>query len=649
MRTSTALLGLLALLALGPGCSDDDTGQNDKENQNHGGPVQWSLSVSATRLDPACPCLDVKVEAKAQDTSGAPLAGQEAWVRTESGFDVETDRIRTGPDGKAVFRVTSHRLEAGPVTLQDDAGRVLARTELDLRGAVRVSLTTANETFVATGARADILVSVADPHGPVHGAQVLISLSPDRTEELLGPDEATTDGSGVATFPWHTQRAGWVDVTVRVGGIEDPFENLGFWGPQHWISGRVEVSQEFAHLEWPRIGLLRMDLVALRDTGVVGEPWELLSESVDLVAASRLSYDLYLPLVVPEQDFFQPEDPNYDLPEDLRAAAYAVVVYDDVGSIQGTMDASDELLAISGELPYLVFLKGTLPDEWQDLAGPNFNLAFAPLGGGFRFQSWEDWQEAMDLEVTSAPVHKAWVRGAVRFETPPASDWRVELWAAEPEVLGTDALFDPAHHQVLDSAPVTGSATTFALEFPDGAPQTPWYGQWASSLGPFVANPIVIVAYADGNGNGTYDAGETLALPHEPWGIFGPLYLYVHRGFDWILHFFVPGFHSGYLAMLLPQDYAIDLVDAQNGRFHVDPTGIPQDFDHVAFRIERRTEFGNSVLASGRDLSVDHVTGWMTTSEDLSEVQPGDWLVITKELQAARFQEVSEPVVFVVR
>jgi hypothetical protein len=645
LRNCALFCVALALSAGWAACGDDSGGGGPRPDGQ-----QTSIEGGAAIYN-VDGLLEVPVTVTVRDTDANPLGGVRVELDildTGLGTVVEADGLTSDASGTAVFHVTSDTFGQTEVAVlfpnYSDSTSPTSSVEFTLSG----SLSTGAPLPAPPGATVDATVMLEDGAGPL--AAVDISLLSDRSSDTVDPTSQPTDAAGQALFVLYAEETGTATMSVAVGDLNGTqvLDTVDFYGPS--ISGQLTFDQSFGVLEAPRIGLLWVDFENW-ESGL-GDPQELISTAVAVSADNPTGYTLHLPLGCPPEHLYHPDEPG--LPADFELAPYMVVVYDDVGVTLGSMDSGDRLVGMNLTLPHVAYFSGTLPEIPGD-ANVGFNMMTFQQEGDPIWHPWTDWADVMDVAVTMAAVPALTLSGEVTFgdQFTAGDEWTLAAVLFDAVTFEGGNPFDPANHEVFVTTTVvyeTNDATAYNLAIADLAGHA-HYDDWAGQFGPLATvNSLMLFAYQDVNENGRPDFGnEPMAIPDQPWGVGGTFLWYFHPALDWLIHFFLPGIHEGYVLVRAPLEREITAINTTVGRLTLDED-IEPDHTAVSFKITRNVGGEDIIVVEGDDLD----TGVMipgnevTTNVDLSGVQIGDTLVITEVIDDMEILDPAQPLDFVI-
>ncbi len=581
------------------------------------------------------------------DSEGRPLSGQLVTLDASRTADIvqETDGLTTDSDGVTVFHVSTDTFGPGTfvATLPDRSLELSEQASVSF--ILQASTTFGEPTFDTRGATLGVDLVLTDAAGAVVGASV--TLLSDRASDSIQPASATTGPGGDASFVLTAIDQGDIGPSLEVSTLRGaiPLDPLTVEGPR--ISGEISFEQAFGVLTSPRVGLLYIDFDGWSD-GLIGAPAELTSVGIEIANGETVGYSLALPLIVPPEDPVHPNEGSF--PPDFELAVYIPVVYDDVGTVPGEMDAGDTLVAISSSLPVISWLQGTMPDTVPG-SQEGYNMMEMPSGQTDpAIFSWDDWAHQLDLSITMAAVPDGDVGGTIHFGStiPAGTDMYMELVLLDPAAMEAGNPWDPANHAVLANLPFTyvaGTDVPWSMALPD-LPQDPHYDTWTTSLGGGLdLSWLAIILYADVNQNGQWDPGSEPAYsPEQPFGI-GQIWLwYMHPGMDWIFGVAYGTIHPGWVVARMPLELHVLEVFPATGRLRLDDTVEP-GHTGIAFEVRRDVAGEEVVILSGADLDTGIVeSDEVWTTEDVTLVQPGDRLVITQVIDDTEHLPLDSPV-----
>lgn len=642
LRFLTAVVCAAALGALGAACGGDSIGGGAEPSDAH-----CSVVAGDVLYDSSSGRLTSTVTVTVADDSGNRLSGHLVTLDASRTVDTvyETAGLVTDADGEVVFHVSSDTFGPGgfTATLPDTPLELSQRATVDFT--LHATATYGDVVLIEGGAEVSVDVTLTDAAGAVGSATV--TLLSDRTSDAIDPADAVTSALGEASFTLTASDTGDAQPSLEVDGLQGalPLPTLGVYGPT--ISGDITFTDPYAVLNNPRVGLLWADVLHW-DSGFIGDPEELVSLPITIQNGDTVGYELRLPIDVPASHPVHPPDATM-LP-DFEFASYIAVVYDDVGTVPGQMDAGDILAAVDTTLPMVSWFQGTVPPSWTN-AGYGYNMMrFPEESGEPTIFVWDDWAGIMDLLVDMAEIPTAQLTGTIQFGAafPVGSELQLQLILVDPAVLqGGGNPLDPANHSVLDGQAVpysAGGTNPFSVALPD-LTQDPHFDSWAMSMpGGALLNWAYVVLYLDVNQSGTWDPGvEPLYSFDKPFGIDQLNLWYVHRGVDWMFNIRVGGVNPGYVLVRTPLEYDIEQIFPATGRFQLSDT-IEPGHTSVSFEVRRDIAGQETVVLSGTDLSTGSVeSNEVWTLGDVTQAQIGDKLVITEIIDDVEFLPFDTP------
>ena len=620
------------------GACGDDSGNRGRDPDD----AHCTVVAGDVLYDASSQRLTSTVTVTVADDAGNPLSGHRVTLDASRTVDTvdETEGLVTDAAGEAVFHVSADTFGLGGFTASlPDAS--LELTERALVNFVLGATAAYGEVaLIEAGAEVSVDITLSDAAGGV-GA-VMVTLLSDRASDAIAPSGATTSAAGEAFFTLTASETGDVQPRLEVDGLQGtlPLETLGVHGPT--VSGNVTFTEPYGVLSHPRVGLMWADFLGW-SSGLIGDPEELVSAPIALQNGDTVGYELALPINVPVGHPFHPLDAT-GLSADFKFASYLLVVYDDVGTVPGQMDADDILAAVDLALPTVSWFQGTAPQSWAN-ARYGYNMMELPEETGDpAVFLWDDWADDMDLVVDMAEIPTAELGGNIQFGTdlPAGSTLRLDLVLVDPAVIqGGGNVWDPANHSVLSSqnvAFVSGATVPFSIPLGD-LTQDSHFDSWAMSLAADVLlNWAFPMLYLDVNQNGRWDPGsEPLYTIDQPFGIDQLNLWYVHRGVDWMFNLMVGKLHPGYVLVRSPLEYGVEQIFPATGRLQLSGN-IEPGHTSVSFKVVREIGGEDVVVLSGTDLSTGTVeSNEVWTLGDVTQVQLGDRLIITEVTDGMEF------------
>lgn len=643
INAMVALLLGPAFGTLAPGCGGDSiSGGNPTDEQCTvvGGEVLYD---SVTRQ------LTSTVTVTVANANSSGLAGHLVTLDPSRSADtvVEVEGITTDETGEAVFHV--HTDSFGPGVFV--ATIVSSSLELSQRATVDFTLgaiaTYSDLTLTSEGGEVAVDIVLTDAAGAVVDAD--ITLVSNRADDAIEPSSATTGAGGDTSFLLTAAVGGDVGLSLEVSGLQGslPLDPTTIAGP--FISGEVTFTQPGGVLHSPRVGLFYLDFAGW-EGGLVGDPEELVSMDLTLVNGDTVAYELLLPFNVPANHLTHPDEPG--LPPDFQLATYFVVVYDDVGSTPGVMDAGDILAGMDSALPTVSWFSGTLPPG-MPFGQYGYNMMEMPQGQSDPvIYPWDDWADQMDLEVTMAEVTGGDLNGTIDFGSglPAGSELTLVILLVDPDELMAGNPWDPSNHSAIASLSASysaGGALPYTLPLPD-LTQDPHFDDWTMDMGGGgLLNWAIPILYHDANQNGQWDLGTELAYDVDrPFGIEQIFIWYLHRGGDWMLNLFFDGVHPGYSIVRMPLDLDVQQAFPATGRLQLSDN-IEPGHTGISFVVTREVAGDDVEVISGTDLNTGTVeSNEVWTLADVTLVQPGDKLTITEVIDQMEFLPLTTPADF---
>jgi hypothetical protein len=643
---TNAMLALLLALALGAlaiGCGDGSTiGGNPVDEQCTvvGGEVLYD---SVTRQ------LTSTVTVTVANADGIGLTGHLVTLDASRSTDtvVEVEGIATDETGEAMFHVHTDSFGQGvfAATLVGSSLELSQRATVDFT--LGASATYGDVTLTSEGGEVAVDIVLTDAAGAVVDADII--LVSDRADDVIEPSSATTGASGDASFLLTAAVGGEVRLSLEVSGLQGslPLDPSTIAGPS--ISGEVTFAQPGGVLYSPRVGLFYLDYTGW-ESGLVGDPEELASVDLTVANGDTVPYELLLPFNVPTAHLLHPDEPG--LPPDFQLASYIVVVYDDVGTVPGAMDAGDLLAGMDSDLPTVSWFSGTLPPGMPS-ARLGYNMMEMPSGQGApTIYPWDDWADQMDLEVTMAEVTGGDFNGTIDFGSglPSGSELTLAILLVDPDALFAGNPWDPANKSAIASLAASysaGGTLPYSLPLPD-LTQDPHFDSWTMNMGGgAVLNWAIPILYYDMNQDGQWDPGAEPAYGVDrPFGIEQIFIWYIHRGGDWMHNLHIEGIHPGYSIVRMPLEFDVQQIFPATGRLQLDDN-IEPGHSNISFVVTREVAGDDVEVISGSDLGTGTVeSNEVWTLADVTLVQPGDTLTITEVIDKVEFLPVSTPADF---
>ncbi len=633
-------LGLILALALSHAACGDDTGTDTVS------PERSSLTATPVRYD-ATGVLRTDLVVTLKDPEGNPVEGVRVVLQgtgVGTAPDVSPREASTDANGTAAFPV--ERTTIGQVEFMaqvPDAKVVLGPLTVDF--ALDVQLGVQPPELVPPGAVVRGTVTVSDGEGPVAGLHVRLIADPEPL--ALDPEEAVTDESGKVPFRASFDEETQVEVLLEVSGLQGRISVGSFLVAGPVIRGTVSGFPPGGVVENPRVGLLYLDMITWQSVAAVGTPQELVSAPLDFDDNGRATFELRLPIRVPEDHLTSKLTGS----PHLLVAPYLLVAYDGPGSDLETMDASDLLVGWNEDLPTVMFVAAAEGQTIEPPYHPGYMFVTSTESGG-EIQDWDQWADHMDLEVNAARVPE--VDLPVEVGCPSCAspaDWTVAVYLLNLRALsqaqpGTWP-FSPDYSYIIDSAQVTltqDATTQVTLHLGRDVESTD-FANWSVYLGSLQVKGLYLVAYHDRDGNGELDPTDPFVLPSAPWSEVPPDIWYVLAPYDWALNFVWPDFHAGYALVRHSAEFEIAEV---RPAIHTLVLTAPVERGHtsVRYQIWRPGTGGqpDMKILAGDDLATTPANERaVVTMEDLSQVQAGDILVITETVDGLAVEQFDKP------
>ncbi len=603
--------------------------------------------------------LQTEITALVLDEDGEPMANILISLTHDGQYlDVDPASASSGEDGAVVFSVGTQN--GGPVAFQAVLGGEELGDSLEVDFALQLGLVAGDMELTSPGGLVVLTASVADANGVVEGVPLL--LVSDRAEDVVDPAEIDSDAGGEATFAVTSMASGSAMLTLSVGGLtllDNPSVAVDFVGPT--LSGRWSFPQPDAVLVAPRIGAVWVDM-----EDPFGEPVERELVSIPLGETPELgssgTFELTLPMHVPEADLFRPDPDDPDLHESFMIAPYGIGIYDDLDG-SGDFSNGEVLVAMSDEDVLLTYAVGELPEP-EVVPDVVHGYQYLDL---FTEQSHEiilldALVDQHDLDIRMAPCPSGQLFGQVDFgvNLPAGSDTRVAVLMIDAHLLGLsgEEIFNGGNFFEMVSEPlayVSDTVVDYELTLPEPSAVFPGYQdmlvQWAPELPGFgVFFPLV---YVDSDGDGLFSnddddihTGDTIAgFPSLPFGYGHVLIEWIDGSMPLFMGFTMRGINEGYNIVREPIKVGIDAVIDDNClQVHED---LESGHTDLPFRIERDEAGETVVLMEGTDLYTDAGQANRVCSSSggfLALVQVGDNLVITNQIEKGEILDLDSPI-----
>ncbi len=615
------------------------------------GPVVYSA-------DPAG--LTASITVHVVDDAGSPLSG----IAVMPASDRETDSFDppsavTGANGDAVFSMRGAAFGTAVVSAfvsTADAVDVTKDPILAARPGVNfdVSLQVIPLEASYTWEKGDFTLraTLSDSAGPVAGATLTVT---SEEPDLAFADDADsvsvqTNASGSASFHAFTGRTGTLSLSFELEGVEGAKTvNVPFEGPS--AGGTVYMGQPYpAGFVSARAAAMALNLTSASAFNVARPLLgEVTSESV-CPCPEPSAFRLRLPIMPPEELLVA------DSTRQIRYNYFPVVVYDDIDN-DHLWDSGETLLGARMSAGILYYAKpdGANPQGplgWSLVA----NLAETP-----QVLDWEFFNSSLDAWIRRAPLEELHLHGVI---TEAQAGDRILFAVVDPFAMTGYAapgpwvasMIDglqasPDHMQpVLDAPAPEGVNVPYELVL--GAPQLTsaqddaWRITWTSPQGNQVDGFLVAAfLYADTNGNGRYDAGETIRGTLRSAAAGTSLVMYyvaVCDNHEVISQPDGVGVHRGYNLLETAQAMEIRQVEFAGGTYaFTTGANLPNAFQDTPFRIVRGPMTGNPVATGTFSTAFDGFNIINVPSfncQGCSSVQTGDRFVILQPHDPASYR-----------
>ncbi|MBU1069347.1 Ig-like domain-containing protein [Myxococcota bacterium] len=566
--------------------------------------TQPSLSLSTItagevlyQADPAGLVSEVTVHVV--DDGGAALPGVAVALTSLVEGDTFTPASAvTGADGNAVFSVKGFTMGTSTISAHVSAGSTVDTAvdpaidpTVDIVFDVNVNLTPMDVQYTWDEGDFTLRLSLQDTSGPIAEADfTLLTNEPNLAFDGSPANFFTTGVSGTLNIHATTSDTRLQTILFQLNGIEGQKEmTFDFYGPR--VSGTVYLDQSyplgFRSARVAAMGLNMTDRVTID----LGAPIlaQAASESV-CPCPSPAGFELNLP-IMPHQAML-----NTDAFRQVKYNYFPIVVYDDLND-DYIWNEGEPLLAArlnAGILHY------AMPDGDNPVGQLGWKLVDV-IADEPEELDWDFFRESLDAWLRRSPVTEIHLTGAEDsgYDTARVAVYVVNAAAMTgytPSMAWVTSMFDEVRagtNQVLPIVDVpvsdgTYDATVLAPEF-TGTQAQDWEITWTTGNGDTVKGYLVIpFVYSDDNGNGVFDAAETvLGTVQSPFGTTEVIfYITEYPNYELFRDPTRLGLHLGYNRIRVPsvleiQSHTID-AGAQIFTFNV---SLPDQLVDVPFQV----------------------------------------------------------------
>ena len=604
--------------------------------------------------------LAATITARVVDSDGEPV--NSVLIRlTHDGTGIAIDPVvgTSGDDGQVEFSLSTQQGGSVQFQAEVDLDDLAMGDPLALDFNLALSLSAGSVELTTPGGRVEVLATVADASGPIEG--VPLRVISDRVEDAVGPVNQDSDAQGEAVFDVTTVRSGPAMLTLMVDGlnlVDTPSSAVDFVGPI--LTGTWSHLQPGAIIAAPRIGLLWINF----GLDIFGDhpTRELMSMGIAEVPELGQSgtFELRLPLHAPQEDLYDPDPENPELPETFVIAPYAIAVYDDLDG-SGDFSGGDSVLALTDENVLATYVEGELPDP-QDIPDLVHGYQFMDpfVDGDPIVVAFDQLADEHDLELRMAPCPAGPLSGTINFgdALPEGENTRVAVLLINANLIFDGRffeMFDVGNFVDLVSQPVAYAANTsleYTLDLPEPGSVYPDYQDLLVDLLPSmpafgIMAPIV---YVDSDSNGVFtnddsdiNTGDRLVGYSDlPFGHGTFLLEWLDGPIGAFVPLLIPGLNEGYNLILEPLTSDINQVIDDTTLNVVE--NIESGHAGLPFRIQREINGEQEIVISGSDLVT--LPGQRVGSASggfAGVVQADDELVITNQLEEGQVLDLDTP------